>query len=333
VRCRSKEAIETTVEKGKHIQWVEQALSEIDKYQEEFVNLIIKITEIPAPSHQEAERGKFIAKTMKEFGFPVVQTDGAGNVLGFLPGKDPSKVIVSMAHIDTVFPIDTPLKAKRNGNELHSPGVSDISTSVAGMLLLGRIFARNLPLPHPVVLIGNSGEEGLGDLKGSRYFCAHANDYNFDGFKLDPSKLLFLNIDGGLGQLVNAGIGSRRLKVTFTGEGGHSWGAFGKSSAIHGLGAAIAGIAKVKVPAEPKTTFNVGVISGGISVNSIAATAEMLIDMRSVHDDTLAAVEKDVRAAMDAGAAETGTTYKAEVVGDRPTGMISPDAPLEQAGR
>jgi acetylornithine deacetylase/succinyl-diaminopimelate desuccinylase-like protein len=94
------------------------------------------------------------------------------------------------------------------------------------------------------------------------------------------------------------------------------------------LGAAIAGIAKVKVPAEPKTTFNVGVISGGISVNSIAATAEMLIDMRSVRDDTLAAVERDVRAAMDAGAAETGTTYKAEVVGDRPTGMLSADAPL-----
>ncbi len=316
------------MEKGKHVEWVEQALSQIEECQEEFVDLITKVTEIPAPSHQEAQRGEFIASKMKEFGFPVVQTDGAGNILGFLPGKDASKVIVSMAHIDTVFPMETPLKARREGNELHAPGVSDNSTSVAGMLLLGRIFARNLPLPHPVVLIGNTGEEGLGDLKGSRYFCAHAAEYDFDGFKLDPSKLVFLNIDGGLGQLVNAGIGSRRLKVTFTGEGGHSWGAFGKSSAIHGLGAAIARIAKVKVPAEPKTTYNVGVISGGISVNSIAASAEMLIDMRSVRDDTLAAVERDVRAAMDAGAAETGTTYTAVVVGDRPTGMIPADHPL-----
>ena len=316
------------IENGKHITWVEKALAEIGKCQEEYVALITEVTEIPAPSHQEGERGEFIAKKMKEFGFPVVQIDPAGSVVGFLLGKDPSKVIVSMAHIDTVFPMDTPLEVIRDGNILAAPGVSDNSASVAGMLLLGRFFARNLPLPHPVVLIGNAGEEGLGDLKGSRYFCAHVTDYDFDGFKLDPSKLVFLNIDGGLGQLVNAGIGSRRLKVTFTGEGGHSWGAFGKSSAIHGLGTAIAGIAKVKVPSSPKTTYNVGVISGGLSVNSIAAKAEMLIDMRSVRDDTLAAVEKDVRAAMDAAAVETDTTYEAEVVGDRPTGMISPDSPL-----
>ena len=315
-------------ENPKHVAWVEQALSEIDKYQEEFVDLLIRITEIPAPSHQEQERGAFVAKVMKEFGFPIVQTDPSGNVIGFLPGKDASKVIVSMAHMDTVFPMDTPLKVKREGNILAAPGVSDNSASVAAMLLLGRIFAKHLPLPHPVILIGNSGEEGLGDLKGSRYFCAHVNDYNFGGFKLDPSKLVFLNIDGGLGHLTDAGIGSRRLKVIFTGEGGHSWGAFGKTSAIHGLGAAIAGIAKVKVPAEPKTTYNVGVISGGISVNSIAAKADMLIDMRSVRDDTLAAVEKDVRAAIDAGAKETGTTYEIEVVGDRPTGANPPDSPL-----
>lgn len=310
----------------KHVDWVEQALAEMDGYQEEFVDLITKITEIPAPSHEEQQRGAFVAKVMKEYGFPVVQTDAVGNVLGFLPGKDPSKVIVSMAHMDTVFPMDTPISVKRDGNILAAPGVSDNSASVAAMLLLGRIFVRNLPLPHPVVLIANVGEEGLGDLKGSRYFCNHVLEYDFDGFKLDPATLVFLNIDGGLGHLTDAGIGSRRLKVTFTGEGGHSWGAFGKSSAIHGLGTAIAGIAKIKVPEEPKTTYNVGVISGGISVNSIAAKAEMLIDMRSVQDDALAAVERDVRAAIDAGAKETGTTYEIEVVGDRPTGANPPDS-------
>jgi len=312
----------------KHVSWVDSALGEIDGMQEELVALLTQITEIPAPSHEEQERGAFVAGKMKEFGFPVVQTDPSGNVIGFLPGKDPSKVIVSMAHMDTVFPMDTPLKVKRDGNILAAPGVSDNSASVAAMLLLGRIFVKNLPLPHPVVLISNSGEEGLGDLKGSRYFCAHVEDYDFDGFKPDPSNLVFLNIDGGLGHLTDAGIGSRRLKVTFTGEGGHSWGAFGKTSAIHGLGAAIAAIAKVKVPAEPKTTYNVGVISGGISVNSIAAKAEMLIDMRSVRDDTLAAVEKDVRAAIEFGANETGTTYEIEVVGDRPTGANPPDSVL-----
>ena len=313
---------------GKHVSWVEEGLAELGAAEEEYVSLIAEVTEIPAPSHQEQERGKFIAKVMGAYGFPQVQTDPVGNVIGFFPGIDPSRVIVSMAHMDTVFPIDTPLGVKRDGNTLAAPGVSDNSTSVAGMLLLGRLFARNLPLPHPVILIANVGEEGLGDLKGSRYFCAHVADYDFCGFRLDPSRLVFLNIDGGLGQLVNAGIGSRRLKATYTGEGGHSWGAFGKSSAIHGLGTAIAGIARIKVPEDPKTTYNVGVISGGISVNSIAAKSDMLIDMRSVSDQALAAVEKDVRHAMDVAAEETNTSYQVEVVGDRPTGMLSPDAPL-----
>lgn len=311
-----------------HADWIKQGLSELDGCQEELIGLITKVTETPAPSHEEEERGRLILGIMLDYGFPVVKTDAVGNVLGFFPGEDPSRVIVSMAHMDTVFPIDTPLTVRRDGNLLAAPGVSDNSASVAQMLLIGRIFARNLPLPHPVILIANVGEEGLGDLKGARYFCSHVTDYDFDGFRPDPSRLVFLNIDGGLGQLVNAGLGSRRLKVTYRGEGGHSWGAFGKSSAIHGLGAAIAGIAKVKVPENPRTTYNVGVISGGISVNSIAAEAEMLIDMRSVDDEALAAVERDVRQAMDTAAAETHTTYEVEVVGDRPTGRISPDAPL-----
>jgi acetylornithine deacetylase/succinyl-diaminopimelate desuccinylase-like protein len=311
-----------------HVAWVQKGLSELEGCQEELVGLITAVTEVPAPSHQEQERGKLIAGLMREFRFPLVQVDPVGDVIGFFPGRDPSRVIVSMAHMDTVFPMETSLAVKREGNILAAPGVSDNSTSVAQMLLLGRIFARNLPLPHPVILIANVGEEGLGDLKGSRYFCAHVADYDFDGFRLGPSKMVFLNMDGGLDQLVNAGIGSRRLKVTYTGEGGHSWAAFGKSSAIHGLGTAIAGIAKIRVPQNPRTTYNVGVISGGISVNSIAAEADMLIDMRSVSDEALFQVEKDVRAAMDAAAAETNTSYEAEVVGDRPTGMLSPDAPL-----
>ena len=317
-----------TIKETQHADWIEKGLAEIAGCEEELVALITRITEVPAPSHEEGERGRLIASIMKEFGFPEVQTDPVGNVLGFFPGKDPSRVIVSMAHMDTVFPADTPLKVRREGNILAAPGVSDNSTSVAQMLLIGRIFSRNLPLPHPVVLIANVGEEGLGDLKGSRYFCAHVKEYDFGGFRLEPSRLVFLNVDGGLGQLVNAGIGSRRLKVTYRGEGGHSWGAFGNSSAIHGLGTAIAAIAKIKVPENPRTTYNVGVISGGISVNSIAATAEMLIDMRSVSDQALAQVEKDVRAAIDSAAAETRTTYEVEVVGDRPTGMLPPDSPL-----
>lgn len=310
---------------NEHVAWIKQGLDEFAQCQEEFVDLITRITEIPAPSYAEAERGRFVAGVMQDFGFPIVQTDAVGNVLGFFPGADSSRVIVSMAHIDTVFPADTPLKVKRDGNTLAAPGVGDNAASVAAMLLIGRLFARNLPLPHPVLLIANVCEEGLGDLKGSRHFCAHVKDYDFGGFRLDPAKLVFLNIDGGLDHVVNAGIGSRRLRVTFAGEGGHSWGAFGHTSAIHGLGAAIARIAKIEVPQEPRTTYNVGVISGGLSVNTIAAKAEMLIDMRSVDGEALKAVEAAVREAMDAGAADTGTAYTAEVVGDRPTGLIPAD--------
>lgn len=290
---------------------------------EEYVDLITRITEIPAPSHNEWERGKFVRKTMEEFKIPVVKVDEVGNVLGFLPGKDPSRVIVSMAHMDTVFPKDIDVTVKRENNILAAPGVSDNSASVACMLLLGKIFAKHIPLPHPVVLIGNVGEEGLGNLKGARYFCEHVEEYDFDGFRLKPENLVFFNIDGSMARVVHRAVGSRRLKVKFTGEGGHSWGAFGNSSAIHGLGTAIAKIAKIKVPEDPKTTYNVGVISGGHSVNSIAQTAEMLLDMRSVDNEALADLESKVKRALEEAAQETRTQYTVEVVGDRPTGSLS----------
>lgn len=313
---------------AEHVDWIQKGMSELGGCQEELVDLTSRITEVPAPSNDESLRGRFVYDVMKRFGFPFVQVDPIGNVLGFFPGADASRIIVSMAHIDTVFPKETDLTVRREGNILSAPGISDNSASVAQMLLVGRLFARNLPLSHPVLLIANVGEEGLGDLRGSRYFCEHVADYDFGGFKLDPSKLVFLNIDGGLGQLVNAGIGSRRLRIEYRGEGGHSWGAFGKSSAIHGIGTAIAGIAKIRVPAEPKTTYNVGVVSGGHSVNSIAEEAYMLLDMRSVSNGSLRTLEREVMQVLKAAALETGTTFTTEVVGDRPTGSISVESPL-----
>lgn len=308
--------------------WLEEGLKELDGCQEELVELIARVVQVPAPSNDEGERGKMIASIMREYGFPHVQTDAVGNVLGFFPGEDPSKVIVSMAHMDTVFPRETDLTVRRDGNILAAPGVSDNTASVCQMLLVGRIFARHVPLPHPVILIANVGEEGLGDLKGARYFCDHVAEYDFGGFRLRPESLVFLNIDGGMDYIVNQGIGSRRLRVTYKGEGGHSWGAFGKSSAIHGMGSAIAKIAKIEVPKEPKTTYNVGVVQGGHSVNSIAQEAWMLIDMRSVSAEHLRRLEEEVRDILEWAARETDTTYEVEVVGDRPTGTLSPDSPL-----
>ncbi len=309
---------------------VREGLAFLESCEDEFVYLIASITEIPAPSHDEFERGEFVREKMEEFGFPVTKTDCVGNVLGLLPGEDPSRVIVSMAHMDTVFSRDVDVSVTRNGNRLEGPGVSDNSASVACMLLLGKVLAEHLPLPHPVLLIGNVGEEGLGDLKGARYFCDNVEEYDFDGFRLNPDNLVFLNIDGGWGNLTHAGVGSRRLRIEFEGEGGHSWGAFGCSSAIHGLGSAIGNIARIEVPSEPRTTYNVGVISGGISVNSIAQKAEMLLDMRSVDQQALTQLEQKVIEGLDCAARDTSTRYTTTVVGDRPTGRISEKSELVQ---
>ncbi len=305
-------------------------ISYIDGCLEELVELVTQITEIPAPSHHEWERGEFVGKKMTAFGIPHVQTDEVGNVLGFLPGVDESKIIVTMAHLDTVFPKETDLTVRKEGNFLRAPGVSDNSASVAQMLVLGKILAARLPLPHPILLVANVGEEGLGDLKGARYFCDHVEEYDFDGFKPKPKNLVFFNIDGGLGHLTVAGVGSKRLKIRFSGQGGHSYGAFGKSSAIHGLGTAIAEIAKIKVPKEPKTTYNVGVISGGHSINSIAESAEMLLDLRSEDGQALNVLETEVTSALNAASSQTDTWYSVEVVGDRPTGSIPVDSAYVQ---
>lgn len=305
---------------------VSQGLEYLENCLEEYIDLITEITQVPAPSNQEEQRTGFVKSKMESMGFPAVQVDEVGNVIGFFPGTDASRVIVSMAHIDTVFPMDTDLAVRREGNILAAPGVSDNSASVACMLLLGKVFLSHLPLPHPVVLVATVGEEGLGNLRGARYFCDHVEDYDFDGFRLEPEKLIFLNIDGDMQQITSQAVGSRRLRIEFKGQGGHSWADFGNSSAIHGLGTVIAGIAKIQVPDRPKTTYNVGVIEGGHSVNSIAQTASMLLDMRSVSSDRLARLESQVMKILDKAAEETGTSYDIQVVGDRPAGSLPEDS-------
>jgi len=141
---------------------VSQGLEYLENCLEEYIDLITEITQVPAPSNQEEQRTGFVKSKMESMGFPAVQVDEVGNVIGFFPGTDASRVIVSMAHIDTVFPMDTDLTVRREGNILAAPGVSDNSASVACMLLLGKVFLSHLPLPHPVVLVATVGEEGLG---------------------------------------------------------------------------------------------------------------------------------------------------------------------------
>jgi len=309
---------------------VKEGLDYFSRCEDEYVELITQIVQVPAPSNEEQQRSEFLKSTMETMGFPFVKRDEVGNVLALFPGKDDSKTIVSMVHMDTVFPFDTDLSVKRDGNILAAPGVSDNSASLACMLLLGKVFREHLPLEHPVVFVATVGEEGLGDLRGARFFCDNIENYDFDGFQIHPKNVVFLNIDGGMGHIVNSGVGSRRLRIEFSGQGGHSWGSFGNTNAIYGIGRAIANISQIQVPETPRTTYNVGVVHGGHSVNSIAQNAYMLLDMRSVDSQCLAKLEEQVMACLSEAASSTGTEYSVKVVGDRPTGAISVDSPYVQ---
>lgn len=309
---------------------VSDGLEQLEDLLDRYIDLIIEITQIPAPTFQEDDRAEFVRKTMQEYEFPVVKKDPAGNILGFFPGKDASRTIISMAHMDTVFPKDTKIDITKNDEIIAAPGVGDNSTSVASLLILGKILTSHLPLEHPLIFIGTVGEEGLGDLKGSKYFCENWSEYDFDGFQLDQDSLTFLNIDGNLGRIVNGGVLSTRLQVNMTGEGGHSWKDFGSSSAVHALGSAIAQIAKLDVPKDPKTTYNVGTVNGGTSINTIAEEAEMLIDMRSMSEEELSKLEKKVSNICEKSAEETSTSYEKNLVGKRPGGYLSEESDMVQ---
>jgi tripeptide aminopeptidase len=294
---------------------VQRALARVEELVEDVVAATIRICEVEAPPFLEGPRAALVAEMMREVGLSEVHVDDGPSAVGFLPAVSGQKggAVLLAAHIDTVFPAGTDVRVKRDGNVLMAPGVSDNSASVAGMLGVARaLLETGLTLPREVIFAGNAGEEGLGDLRGMKVLM-----------RTYRSRVMAaLPVDGALGSVTHAGVGSRRFKVTTHSPGGHSYGAFGVPSAIHGLGRMIAGIADVKVPSKPKTTYTVGVIGGGTSVNTIAPEAWMLVDMRSESADELTKLEAEVRRLIDDGARRGDVTYDIEVVGDRPAGGI-----------
>jgi len=282
---------------------------------EDMIQEVITICEIPSPSYAEGQVAAYVNKRMQDYGMESY-IDEVNNVIAFSPANASGKPsLMFAAHTDTVFPIDTDVKVKRDGMIMRAPGVGDNSTGVTGIIMLARAL-QELEIEHgDIYLVGTVCEEGLGDLRGMKTAYQTLKD------KVD----YVVAVDGGLGGMTIAGIGSRRLKVTVTTGGGHSWGAFGVPSAVHALGKMIAGIADIKVPTSPKTSFNVGVIEGGTSINTIAASASMLIDMRSVARDPLMKVEGELRDIIEAAAKQQKVEYEIEVVGDRPVGSIPAD--------
>jgi acetylornithine deacetylase/succinyl-diaminopimelate desuccinylase-like protein len=231
-----------------------------------------------------------VKRLFEELGLRDVRTDSAGNVIGVRPGKSPSPNTVFAAHLDTVFPEGTPVAVKREGALMKAPGISDNARGLAVLLAIIRAFKESgIETAGTLTFVADVGEEGLGDLRGMKTLFNQTLKGRIDRF---------VSIDGsGLG-VTNIGVGSFRYRVVFSGPGGHSYGSFGMANPIHAMGRAIAKIAEFRTPATPRTTFNVGRVGGGASVNSIASEAWMEVDLRSSDETALAALDAKFHAAL-----------------------------------
>jgi acetylornithine deacetylase/succinyl-diaminopimelate desuccinylase-like protein len=293
----------------------------------EIVNEQIRVCEIPAPPFSEEKRGAEFVDIFRKLGLQNVRTDAIGNVLGERPGKSARPHVVFAAHLDTVFPIETDVRVKRDGSWLRGPGIGDDCRGLA--VLIGIVRALNeakVVTEGSLTFVANVGEEGLGDLRGTKALFAETLPGRIDRF---------VSIDGtGLG-MTRVGVGSFRYRLTYRGPGGHSYGAFGRVNPVHALGRAIAAVSDFQTPADPKTTFNVGRVGGGTSVNSIAFEAWAEIDMRSHDkkslDELHARFLKAADAAMDAENARWGKsdlTVDKKSVGVRPPGETKASDPI-----
>jgi acetylornithine deacetylase/succinyl-diaminopimelate desuccinylase-like protein len=249
----------------------------------------VSICEIPAPPFKETVRGQELIRRFQALGLTNVRADGEGNVIGEHRGTGPGPTVVLSGHLDTVFPEGTDVNVKIDGARYRGPGIGDDCRGLATILAVARAFKEhNVTHPGKILFVGTVGEEGPGNLRGVRAL-----------FSKPPEKIdYFISVDGtGLG-LTTGAVGSHRYLVKFQGPGGHSFGAFGMPNPIHAMGRAIARISDFKVPASPKTTFNVGIVSGGTSVNTISPLGAMEVDLRSESPEELAAIDARLKQAV-----------------------------------
>jgi acetylornithine deacetylase/succinyl-diaminopimelate desuccinylase-like protein len=282
------------------------------------VDEAITIQQIPAPTFDEGCRAAYVRGRFR--GLDSVEVDALHNVTGRLPGADCRRpAVLVAAHLDTVFDAGTPLAIRRQEDRIYGPGLGDNSLGLAGLLALMDVL-RNGCWPADIWFAANSREEGLGDLGGIRAVYE----------KLAPRLGCAVIVEGlAFGRIYHAGIAVRRLAITCHAPGGHSWLNFGRPSAIHGLVRLGATITTLEPPQAPRTTYNIGLIEGGRSVNSIAADASMLIDLRSESREALAALESQVMGLVDAQRGPD-LDFEVRVVGDRPVGGIPVSHPLVQ---
>ncbi len=299
-----------------------------------FVKELITLTEIPAPPFKEQKRAAAYLEMLRAAKLTDVEMDAEGNVMGVRKGLGTAPMLAVLAHLDTVFPEGTDVTVKRNGTRVLAPGAGDDTGALALMLTVIRAMdAAKIQTMGDILFVGNVGEEGEGDLRGVKYLLQKG--------KYQDRIKSFISIDGGTQDgIVTGGLGSHRYKVTFTGPGGHSYGAFGLVSPAFAMGNAMTKFSKLQVPASPRTTFNVGVVGGGTSVNSIPTQMYMLVDMRSESPDELKKVDdafqRVVREAVDEenkarSTAEGKVVVDIKLIGDRPSGTTPSSAYLVQA--
>jgi tripeptide aminopeptidase len=299
----------------------------------------MEATRVAAPPFGESARSVWLADRFRELRLNDVQVDEVGNVFGVRPGYG-SRFVSLSAHIDTVFPAATPLNIRQQGSRLYGPGVADNGAGIVAMLAMASVLgSARISHALPFVFIGNVGEEGEGDLRGMRHVFATPRWRDAIAYSVI--------VDGaGADTVVAEALGSRRFEVIVRGPGGHSWSDFGAPNPIIALARAIEVFSQTPVPASPKTTFNVGVIRGGTSVNSIPESASMRVDLRSTSTAEIDRLERALRIALDQAvawenraAAQHGTrrpqVVQSEVVeiGNRPAGELAPDARLLQVIR
>lgn len=294
----------------------------------------LELTQIPAPPFKEQARALEFKKRLEAIGLKNVRIDETGNVIAERKGTGKGPTVLIQGHLDTVFPEGTDVSIKHKGDTVVAPGISDDGRGLVTVLSVARAFEKaGLQTNGTVYFVADVGEEGPGNLRGTRALFTKELKGKID---------YFITVDGdGLGMASRA-VGSNRYKVTYKGPGGHSYGAFGIPNPIHALGRAMAQIADIQVPANPKTTFNVGVISGGTSVNSIPFEGSMEVDMRSESAQELATVDakmmKIFKQALDAEnarwpgqrAAAAKLSLVIDTIGLRPTGGQSDGAPIVQ---
>ena len=312
---------------------VVQAMEQVEALDPWAMERLVELTEIPAPPFMEEVRAARYAELLREAGADSVWIDEEGNVLALRRGRQGGRTVALGGHLDTVFPEGTDVTVRMRGDTLYAPGVGDDTRGLVVVLTVLRALEdAGVETRDDLLFIGTVGEEGLGDLRGMKHLFR-------DG--ADPIDA-WIEVDGGgLDRLVTMGLGSVRYRVTFKGPGGHSWGAFGLANPAHAMARAtreFQEVADTLTRSGPRTSYNVGVVGGGTSVNSIPFEAFMEVDMRSESPESLARIEQAFLAAMERGLAGENAlrrdgealTLEADKIGDRPSGELPESTPLIQ---